>query len=518
MCNVLHAYQFPLKYRPGKENQLADAMSRLPLPVTAVDHDKCRLIEPGHVEVFFVGASGVTPKRSLRPLLVEQVNSISSFVDEHQFAFCCQPLTSDDVKEQVWSTRRREIFNLPVEYNKNVGVIGPHTISECSSNYSVPCVAVVGQLESGVVMDACPIGLSTPAGSNERVDAEKCRLAPINKPNPEQSNAAVEYPLAESAAQQGVGESKSVCVDRSDAAHRLGEKLRQRSDVECAAAQREDPLASAAMTYVETESEDSAPAFVLFYFEASQFDINHVRKSAKQGTFMKLADGISLFVKRSTKPPPQPPARVSGKFERLLGDETTRVYVPFLLRPAILGSVNKEGFHLGENVTLASVEQYYWWIGMSASVKSWIRHCLVCQATKTTRRAPRWPLISLPLPSSPGEKVSFDILGPLPNTKNGNKYILLMVYLFSRHPEPYALTAEEKTTKGCASILANDYVTRWGCLKLLLSDRGSEFTALAQQVYEMLGSKKRLTRSFHPQTNGCVEIEPYCMPDAYRML
>ena len=136
---------------------------------------------------------------------------------------------------------------------------------------------------------------------------------------------------------------------------------------------------------------------------------------------------------------------------------------------------------------------------MSASVKWWIRHCLVCQAAKTLRRAPRWPLISLPLPSLPGEMVSFDILGPLPKTKNGNKYILLIVDLFSRHAEPYALTAKEKTAKGCASIFANDYVTRWGCPKLLLSDRGSEFTAqVAQQVYDILGSKKRLTSSFHP--------------------
>ena len=204
MCNVLHAYEFSLKCRPGKDHHLADALSRLTLPATADDYDKCRLIEPGDVGSFFVGASGVTPKRSLRPLLVEQVSSISTSVDEHQFALGCQPLTSDEVKEQVWSTVQREIINPPVEYNKNVGVIDPHKISECCSNYSVPCVAVVDQLESGVVMDACPIGLSTPVGSNERVDAEECRLAPINTPNPEQSNAAGLDPLAESAAEQGV--------------------------------------------------------------------------------------------------------------------------------------------------------------------------------------------------------------------------------------------------------------------------------------------------------------------------
>ena len=140
----------------------------------------------------------------------------------------------------------------------------------------------------------------------------------------------------------------------------MGSEMCIRDSVEWAAAQREDPLASAAIRYVETESEDSAPAFVLSDSEASQFDINRVRKLAKQGALMKLADGTSLFVKRSTKPPQQRPARVSGKFESLLGDETNRVYVPFLLRPWVLDSVHKEGFHLGENVTLESVERYYW--------------------------------------------------------------------------------------------------------------------------------------------------------------
>ena len=55
--------------------------------------NKCRLIEPGEVEVFSVGASGVTPKRSLRPPLVDQVSSISPSVDEPPFAVCWQPLT-----------------------------------------------------------------------------------------------------------------------------------------------------------------------------------------------------------------------------------------------------------------------------------------------------------------------------------------------------------------------------------------------------------------------------------------
>ena len=62
--------------------------------------------------------------------------------------------------------------------------------------------------------------------------------------------------------------------------------------------------------------------------------------------------------------------------------------------------------------------------------------------------------------------VSFHILGPLPKAKNGNKYIIRIEDLFSRHVEPYALTAEEKTAKECTSLFANEHVTRWGCPRL----------------------------------------------------
>ena len=65
MCNKLKEYQFSLYYRPGKHNQEEHALSRLPLPATADVFCKCRLIEPGDVEVYFVGASSIQQTRSL---------------------------------------------------------------------------------------------------------------------------------------------------------------------------------------------------------------------------------------------------------------------------------------------------------------------------------------------------------------------------------------------------------------------------------------------------------------------
>lgn len=71
--------------------------------------------------------------------------------------------------------------------------------------------------------------------------------------------------------------------------------------------------------------------------------------------------------------------------------------------------------------------------------------------------------MSLQLPSGPGQMVAFDLLEPLPKTEEGNKYAMLVVDLFSKHAEGYALTKGEKTAEGCASKLVNDYIRRRGC-------------------------------------------------------
>ena len=159
-------------------------------------------------------------------------------------------------------------------------------------------------------------------------------------------------------------------------------------------------------------------------------------------------DNRRLLVHRPIREPTPRSNRKPGRYEHLLGDEPVRVYIPLMLRPWVMDRIHKEAVYLGEKVTLAMLERYYHWIGMASSVKWWIRRCYACQARKKTRDTVRWPLVSLPLPSGPGQMVAFDLLGSLPRTNQGNMHVLLVVDLFSRHAEGYALSADEKTAQG----------------------------------------------------------------------
>lgn len=66
MCGYLSSYQFCLQYKKVTENQVADALSRLPQEATADDIEgTCRLIDCGDSEVYFVGAANFLPRYCL---------------------------------------------------------------------------------------------------------------------------------------------------------------------------------------------------------------------------------------------------------------------------------------------------------------------------------------------------------------------------------------------------------------------------------------------------------------------
>ena len=105
-------------------------------------------------------------------------------------------------------------------------------------------------------------------------------------------------------------------------------------------------------------------------------------------------------------------------------------------------------------------------------------------ACKTSGQTVRWPVLSIPLPNSPGVAVSVDYFSPLPTRARGNSYILPFTDRFSRRADMFAVTLAEFTAEGIANILVNPFIPPWGYPSILLSDNGPQFCArLATAVY-----------------------------------
>ena len=80
--------------------------------------------------------------------------------------------------------------------------------------------------------------------------------------------------------------------------------------------------------------------------------------------------------------------------------------------------------------TTAKVRLLYFWVGMSADTRSWIRRCDICAKRKSSPQKRRAQLQQVPV-GAPIEWIAVDVVGQLPKIKDGNAYILLVGDYFS---------------------------------------------------------------------------------------
>ena len=100
------------------------------------------------------------------------------------------------------------------------------------------------------------------------------------------------------------------------------------------------------------------------------------------------------------------------------------------------------------------------------------------------------------------ERIAIDVLGPLPETDNGNKYLLIAMDYFTKWPEAYPLPNQEATTV----VLVGEFFIRMGIPLEIHSDQGRNFESnVFQEICKLLHIKKTRTTPLHPQSDGMVE-------------
>ena len=159
--------------------------------------------------------------------------------------------------------------------------------------------------------------------------------------------------------------------------------------------------------------------------------------------------------------------------------------------------------HLGTNKTRGRILKCYYWPGVFRQVADYCKTCEVCQKSQRRRHLRQAEMISMPLIELPFQRIAMDVVGPLPRSRSGNKYILTICDYATRYPEAIALPSTE------ASRIAKELVSlfsRVGIPEEILTDQGPNFmSALLQEVYHLLGISRIRTSPYHPQTDGLVE-------------
>ena len=97
-----------------------------------------------------------------------------------------------------------------------------------------------------------------------------------------------------------------------------------------------------------------------------------------------------------------------------------------------------------------------------------------------------------------------DIVGPLPRTARGNRYILTVVDHFTKHAEAYPLPDQEAPT--VARAFLNEFMSRYGVPYVIHTDQGTNFESnLFKEICKLLGMTKTRTSPYHPQCDGQVK-------------
>lgn len=97
-----------------------------------------------------------------------------------------------------------------------------------------------------------------------------------------------------------------------------------------------------------------------------------------------------------------------------------------------------------------------------------------------------------------------DILGPLPSTRSGNKFLLVTVDCFTKWVEAFPLRNIRASIM--AEVFVNQFISRHGVLMEVHTDQGRNFELkLFSELMRLLGIKKTRTTALHPQSDGQVE-------------
>ncbi|GBC33562.2 DDE-type integrase/transposase/recombinase [Rhizophagus irregularis DAOM 181602=DAOM 197198] len=96
----------------------------------------------------------------------------------------------------------------------------------------------------------------------------------------------------------------------------------------------------------------------------------------------------------------------------------------------------------------------------------------------------------------PFDRIGIDIVGPLPTTKKGNKYIVVATEYLTKWPEARALP--DAKASSVVSFFYEDIICRHGCPKEILTDRGSHFVnEMLDSLCDELGALAKFSNENH---------------------
>jgi transposase InsO family protein len=147
----------------------------------------------------------------------------------------------------------------------------------------------------------------------------------------------------------------------------------------------------------------------------------------------------------------------------------------------------------------------YYWHGMGADCKRYVRNCRECRQNHTAQSKQQGLLHPLPIPAYPMQHLTMDFK-EFPTDKHGFDAILVFMDRLSK--ESVTIPCHKTTDARGMATLFVQWIYRFGHTpETIVSDRGPQFvSSFWEEFCRIIGVKIKLSTAYHKQTDGQTEI------------
>ena len=111
---------------------------------------------------------------------------------------------------------------------------------------------------------------------------------------------------------------------------------------------------------------------------------------------------------------------------------------------------------------------------MDRDIRKYVEKCKTCQQHKVEQLKKAGP-ISPTHYFPPWTIMTIDIIGPLPRSKSGNKYIVVCIDLTTKWP--IAIPTKNVRADTVVKALYSNVLLQWGVPEIVLSDNGVQYVS-----------------------------------------
>ena len=174
----------------------------------------------------------------------------------------------------------------------------------------------------------------------------------------------------------------------------------------------------------------------------------------------------------------------------------SRILVPKLLQESVfLTAHNETAGHFGIQPTMKRMKMHFFYPNMMQDISVRIEACARCLAK--TNKVLIKAGVHVPMRNGfPMQTVNIDLMGLLPVTPKGHKYIMVMQDGFSRFVVLQPL--KSKDPEEVAEVLCEHFIKNFGCPMNIHTDRGKEFDA---EIMKLILERFQITHTMSPPRN-----------------